>query len=156
MKAKTTKADDAFRDIQEMWNSLYKVGDSAIARMKAAADRGDLRAIADASDALQQAMQAMQEVRPVEKLAFHGRQFRKGRKLNTAGPIRKAIERLLRRNHGATNGQLWQQIAAYPPKGWQFMDNHLGRYIEGPTAGDGMDYPRFRNIASEVRKALKK
>ena len=89
-----------------------------------------------------------------EHAAF-GRPFKKGRKANTVSPIRRAIRRALKANPTLKNAQLWAQIGKAPPKGYTFQDNRLGKYIEGPSAGSDMSYARFRNVASEERKALK-
>jgi len=88
----------------------------------------------------------------VAPLVDKGRKFTpKGR---GPGPIRKAIERLLKRKPDMTNAELWVAIAAKPPRGWSACDNRLGRYLEAPSVGN-VSLARFKNIASEVRKALK-
>lgn len=86
-------------------------------------------------------------------LAQHGKKF-PGRKPGTYGPIRKAIARLLKQRP-MKNAELWDTLKSRRPRGWTFFDNSQGKYIEGPKKSDGMDYARFRNIASEERKKLK-
>jgi hypothetical protein len=100
---------------------------------------------------------------PVEGLALltdnehagqviHGKKF-PGRKPGSIGPVRKFIRARLAKNHAATNEELWAAIKAKPPKGWTPMEStRLGRYIEGPNAGDNLGWARFCNIASEERK----
>jgi hypothetical protein len=89
------------------------------------------------------------------KDAKHGAKFSKGRKANTSGPIRKAIQRLLKKSQALKNSELWEAIANRPPKGWEPFNNSMGRYMEGPKAGEGMSYARFCNVASEERRKLK-
>ena len=84
-----------------------------------------------------------------------GAKFSKGGKSKTYGPIRKAISRLLSKNPSMKNDELWAAIKASPPKGWTALENRNGRYIEGPKAGDDMQYERFCNVASLERKLLK-
>ena len=86
-------------------------------------------------------------------LAQHGKKF-PGRKVGSYAPIHKAIARLLKQRP-IKNLQLWDTLKSRPPRGWTFFDNSQGKYIEGPKASDGMNYSRFRNIASEERKKLK-
>lgn len=88
-------------------------------------------------------------------LASAGRKFlENARKPGTYGPIRKAIARLLKQRP-MKNAELWDAIKLRPSRGWEFRDNAQGRYITEPKAGRGMNYARFRNIASEERKKLK-
>lgn len=77
------------------------------------------------------------------------------------GPVRKAIERLLKKQPSMKNAELWQALKTRPPKGYTVCENRQGRYIEGPTPRDRsnnrpeMTEARFRNICAEVRKELK-
>lgn len=84
--------------------------------------------------------------------AASGLKFTTGRTVGSKGPIRKGIARLLKKHSGMKNAELWSAIAAKPPKGWVFCDNSIGRYIEGPSAGQNMDYKRFCNVCAEERK----
>lgn len=89
----------------------------------------------------------------VAPLVKKARQFApKGR---GPGPIRKAIRRLLKRAPGMRNAELWAEIASNPPRGWTAFDNRLGRYFEGPGAGENMNWQRFCNIASEERASIR-
>lgn len=81
--------------------------------------------------------------------------FIAGRKPGTAGPIRKAIRRLLEKSPDLKNAGLWAELSVKPPKGWTFFDNHLGKYAEGPKGGQNMNYSTFRNVAALERKAFK-
>lgn len=84
---------------------------------------------------------------------IHGKKF-PGRKPGSIGPVRKFIRARLAKNHAATNEELWAAIKAKPPKSWTPMEStRLGRYIEGPNAGDNVGWARFCNIASEERKS---
>lgn len=93
-------------------------------------------------------------LRRLISLSERGRKFVAGRKPNTGGPIRKAIARLLKRQR-MSNSTLWDALASRPPRGWTFLDNRQGKYCEGPKAGEGMNYARFCNVASEERGKLK-
>ena len=54
------------------------------------------------------------------------------------------------------NPDLWEAIKKKPPKGWQaFESAQLGKYLEGPTPKDGMEYHRFCNICGEERNKAK-
>lgn len=88
-------------------------------------------------------------------LASTGKKFVSGRKINSVGPIRKAIARLLKKNPDLKPAQLWENIKADPPKGWTVYENRAGKYIEGPRGDDNMSQARFKNIASEERRKLK-
>lgn len=85
-----------------------------------------------------------------------GKKMKTGRKPGTVGPIRRAVASYLKKHPAAKNEEIWQALAGKPPRGWVFMDNRLGRYIEGPAVGDRMEIARFRNICAEARKPLKK
>lgn len=84
-----------------------------------------------------------------------GQRFKEGRKIGTLGPIRKAIDRLLKKHQDMTTPELWEAISQKPPKGWQAYNNNQGKYLEKPPK-ENVGYPRFQNICSEARKARKK
>lgn len=84
-----------------------------------------------------------------------GKKMRAGRKPGTPGPVRLAIRRYLKKNPAAKNQEIWAALQAKPPRGWTFMENRLGRYIEPPSGTQGMEYRRFLNVCSEERKSLK-
>jgi hypothetical protein len=87
-------------------------------------------------------------------LAHTGEKFTTGRKPGSGGPIRKAIARLLKRHPDFRPRELWQKIAAHPPRGWSFHESpRLGKYIEGPK-GQNMNYGRFSNVCKEERDKL--
>jgi hypothetical protein len=87
-----------------------------------------------------------------------GKAFSVGRKPGTAGPIRKAIAKLLAKDVSLSNQQLWKRIDEKPPRGWQAFDNpRLGKYLEGPMMSNGtkrheMGYGRFCTVCGEERK----
>lgn len=83
-----------------------------------------------------------------------GLKFTLGRQPGAASPIRKAIARELKKAPGMKNPELWDAIAAKPPKGWEFCRNSLGRYAEA-SGGKNMDYKRFCNVCGEERGKLK-
>lgn len=84
---------------------------------------------------------------------------RKGAKFKSKGrgqgPIKKRITALLKKSPSMKNAELWDEIAAKPPRGWTACDNRLGRYLEAPTGGKDCGYDRFLNIAAEVRRQMK-
>ena len=86
--------------------------------------------------------------------AVAGLKFNRGRKTGATSPIRKAIARELKKSPGMKNPELWDAIAAKPPKGWEFCDNSLGRYAEA-SGGKNMGYKRFCNVCGEERGKLK-
>lgn len=90
----------------------------------------------------------------IHEFALTGIKFRKGRKVNSGGPIRKAIARELNKNPSLKPRQIWAILASKPPKGWEFFDNSAGRYIEGPKGGEGMGYTRFSEVCKEERDKL--
>lgn len=87
----------------------------------------------------------------IHEFALTGIKFRKGRKVNTGGPIRKAIIRELKKHPDMKNPELWDALVDRPPKGWEFCDNRQGRYAVGPH-GQPMSYARFCNVCGEERK----
>jgi hypothetical protein len=101
-------------------------------------------------DSLAQEIQRML----LEPNAALGEKFRRGRRVNTGGPIRKAIALALKRDQDMKPREIWAALAANPPRGWAFNENRLGRYIEGPKASDGMKYARFSNICNEERAKI--
>ena len=88
--------------------------------------------------------------------AQRGRVFDKGRKPGTGSPIRKAVARLLESDAAMKNATIWNRIKAKPPKGYTFLENAQGKYIEGPSGVYDMKHGRFCNVASEERGKLKK
>jgi hypothetical protein len=78
--------------------------------------------------------------------------FSAGRKRGTGSPIRKAIADELKRDPRLSTADLWSKISLAPPRGWTLYDNRIGKYAEGPKAGQNMSYARFSNVASEERK----
>jgi hypothetical protein len=95
-------------------------------------------------------------IRDVIPKARVGAKFTDGRKAGTGGPIRKAIAKVLKKNYGYKNPDLWAALSAKPPKGWTFFDNSQGQYIEGPNfAEDHMVYRRFCTVCGEERKKLR-
>lgn len=76
-----------------------------------------------------------------------GNKFNRGRMLGSVGPVRKAIQKVLKRKPGASAAEVWTAIKAKAPKDMEFCDNSLGKYIElgnGKTTG----YDRFANIVT--------
>ncbi|HEV8647797.1 MAG TPA: hypothetical protein VGR01_19760 [Burkholderiales bacterium] len=123
-----------------------------------------LRCIAEAREAATEAKQTWWMLEAVARAkdyqlfddAVRGEKFTPGREPGSYGPIRQAMARLLTKNPGMKNSDLWNALAGNPPRGWTFQENRVGKYIEGPTAGEGMDLPRFRNIAWEERRKHKR
>lgn len=87
-------------------------------------------------------------------LAATGKTFREGRKVNSVGPIRKAIAREVGKNPSLMPRYLWAILARKPPKGWEFFDNSEGKYIEGPKGGEGMKYAHFSAVCKEEKDKL--
>jgi len=88
-------------------------------------------------------------------LAATGVKFTQGRKSNSFGPIRKAVRKLLTKNQKLTNDEIWETLKKHPPKGWDVMENRLGKYLSGPE-GKELKYRSFQNVCSSERKKLKK
>jgi len=82
-----------------------------------------------------------------------GVKFTKGRKKNSGSLIRKAIAKLLKANPDMKNPELWAALKNKPPRGWNFCENRLGNYIEGPKMAN-MNYERFCNVCGEERKKV--
>lgn len=73
-------------------------------------------------------------------------------------PIRKEIERLLKKNPRMKNAEIWAAIKAKPPRGWTAMHSpKLGDYFASPSGGSegDMGYRRFSNVCAEIRKEQK-
>lgn len=90
----------------------------------------------------------------ISPAANTGLKFKRGRKTNTGSVIRKAIAKQLKQNLTLKNPQLWDVVAAKPPKGWTACDNRAGKYLEGSKPGQNMNYARFCNVCGEERKKL--
>lgn len=117
---------------------------------------GELVAAVWAAQALWNAVGHLNESMATRKTRLLGEKFSAGRKSGTKGPVRKAIEKLLKKAPNLKNPELWDALAAKPPRGWTFFNNHLGQYIEGPNpAEDHMVYRRFCTVCGEERKKLK-
>ena len=71
-----------------------------------------------------------------------------------AGPIRTAIACVLKRfmPRNLRNLALFDAVASNLPHGWHATQSP--KRLIGPRIGDGMDWPRFRTVASEERKKL--
>lgn len=107
-----------------------------------------------ASDALTAptADQAIDPLNDVMPMAIRGKKFTpKGR---GPGPIRKRIENELAKSPSMKPRQVWDKIKSKPPKGWEFLENAAGKYIDGPKGGQGMGYARFSEVCKEVRDKL--
>ncbi len=85
--------------------------------------------------------------------AVHGQKFKPGRKPGTFGPVRKAVDRLLKERPGMTTPALWQAIKRNPPNGWQAIYDSKGECLEGPDRE--VHYPAFENTCTEARKGIK-
>jgi hypothetical protein len=79
-----------------------------------------------------------------------GRKFTTGRKPGRLSPVAKRIKAYLLKHPEAKSLDVWKALAAAPPRGYDFRDNFIGRYIE-VGAETVMVYPRFRNLVSEHR-----
>jgi hypothetical protein len=88
-------------------------------------------------------------------LAQYAKPFKdNSEKVRKGGAIRVAIAKQLKKTPGMKNKDLWYTIAAKPPKGWEFLENDMGMYAEGPGVKN-MDYRRFCNVCAEERGKLK-
>lgn len=94
-------------------------------------------------------------IRDVMPKAKTGQKFTQGRKVGTESPIKKAVRKTLKANPLLKTLEVWRILAKAPPRNWSFLENRLGRYIEGPSAAEGMKYGRFQNLCSEIRAELK-
>lgn len=86
-------------------------------------------------------------------LARLGKRFKQGRKKGSAGPVRKAIARRLRKNPLAKNPEIWEALRKAPPRGWQFFENRQGQYIEHQDGYTGRHH--FNTICGEERKKIR-
>lgn len=83
--------------------------------------------------------------------ADYGAKMRKGRKPNTVGPVRKAIQKMLKRKPNATTAEVWSAIKVKPPRGMAFYETaRQGKYIEtdSPAGIRTTTYRTFANIVS--------
>lgn len=149
----TRKPPDSIDTISAAWKGIYRQGDAALAAAKKSAGQDDMQGVVQALEAFKLVREQMTLLRPMEDLAMQGRKFSQGRKLNSGGPIRKAIAGALSKDGTLKNQQLWNAIAKNPPKGWTFNENRAGKYIEGPRL-ENMQYARFCNVCSEERAKL--
>lgn len=83
-----------------------------------------------------------------------GAKFTEGRKVGTTSPIRRRMAELLRKSPGMRNADLWAAIKSKPPRGWDLVENRVGKYASGPTGVRDMSYARFCNVAAELRREL--
>lgn len=85
-----------------------------------------------------------------------GEKFRQGRKKGSFSPIRSAIAHLLRKQRELPVLKIWEMLAADPPRDHVFRDTpRTGKYIEVESSGRSvMEWRRFQNLVSEVRKEL--
>ena len=90
-------------------------------------------------------------------LAQHGQKFKDGgRKSDSLGPVARKVQDFLARNRKAGTESVWAALKKSPPRGHVFVESEkLGRYIE-LGAKTVMEWPRFRNVVSERRAALRK
>ena len=83
--------------------------------------------------------------------AAHGKKFKAGRKIGTVGPVRKAIQGVLKKKPTATPKEIWAALKEKPPRGMTFYDNHLGRYIEVDGQAGETKFTSFSNIVSQEK-----
>lgn len=114
---------------------------------------GELVAAVWAAQALWNAAGHLNESIATRKDRLLGEKFSSGRKSGTKGPVRKEIEKLLKKNPTLKTPELWDALFAKPPRGWEFRNNRVGKYAEGPD-GANMNWARFQNVCSEERKKL--
>ncbi len=99
------------------------------------------------------AMRAGKRMEFLLPLSQTGKKFVSGRKPGSAGPVRLAIRRYLKRQPRARAAQIWAALSAKPPKGMSFYDNRLGKYIETDGQPD-THYRHFSNLVSMERRLL--
>jgi hypothetical protein len=88
-------------------------------------------------------------------IAAHGQKFAMGRKVGTFSPVRSAVAKLLAKHPAMKPRHLWEAIKQNPPKGWQARESgQLGKYLDGPSPRDTMQYRRFCNVCSEERQKV--
>lgn len=102
---------------------------------------------------LHASMYANKRVNFLLPLSRTGKKFVSGRKPGSAGPVRLAIRRYLKRQPQARAAQIWAALGAKPPKGMTFYDNRFGKYIETDGQPD-TQYRQFANLVSMERKLL--
>ena len=86
-------------------------------------------------------------------LANKGVKFSTGGKAR-AGSVRKAVRKVLKSKPAASPDEVWHFLMSKPPNGMSFYDSvQFGRRIETDGKAE-TQYPRFRNIVSEEKKAL--
>ena len=115
-------------------------------------NEGELVATVWAAQALWAQANHLHESMATLKERVTGLKFLNGRKPGTKGPVRKAVEAYLKKHPAAKNAEIWLALKGKPPRGWTFMENRQGRYIEGPEPGDNIDIARFRNICADARR----
>ncbi|MEY4593014.1 MAG: hypothetical protein RIR18_1909 [Pseudomonadota bacterium] len=88
-----------------------------------------------------------------------GVKFKRGRRINATGPIRKAITKLLTKNPMMKNPELWDEIKNNLPKGWELETPRYFYFkpsLIGPNPSkDHVTQSRFNNICGEERKKIK-
>lgn len=100
---------------------------------------------------------ALDAVFTLAPMASVGKKFRDGRKPGTLGPVRKALRASIKKNCALSTLELWDNVAnRLKGKGWTAYDTaKTGRYLEGPAAGDNVNYSTFASYATQERKAYK-
>lgn len=106
-----------------------------------------------AAQALWRAASHVNEMTATLKDRKLGKKFRGGRKIGTKGLVRKAIAAHLKTHPTSKNDEIWTALSKKPPRGWEFFDNRVGRYISGPE-NHNIDLRRFQNICADERRAL--
>lgn len=86
-------------------------------------------------------------------LAATGIKFRKGRKVNSVGPVRKAIARELKKNQALKPRHLWALLANKPPKGWDFEGEGREARI-WITGRKPIGYARFSEVCKQESDKL--
>jgi hypothetical protein len=85
--------------------------------------------------------------------ARHGSKF-VGKKPGAAGPVRKAITRVLKVNPAAKTEEVWLKLKSKPPQKMDFHGTGRSRHIW--TEGRGMtSWHRFQSMVSEERAKLR-
>lgn len=164
MTTKKTKQAGAenvpFAVIQEAWNALYRLGDEALERMRAADAKSDLDAVFEAQRSFEKVVEALSKFSLVSDVAIKGRVFANGGKKKGAySPVKKWIERQLKKNIDLKPAELWAMLKEKPLHGWKIVEprfSKIEKFIEAPTSGDDMPYKRFQDAVSEVKRDLKK
>jgi hypothetical protein len=96
----------------------------------------------------------------LKPVAEHGKKF-KARKLDSIGPLARAVRKHLRSDMAASAEQVWTALAARSPKGLTFIDSTTPsrrrvEYDRKTHKGNLKDtsYRAFENAVSKQRKAL--